>query len=65
LVLRLPAHLIINLDTALKSERAELYQRLMEEEDVHEDTILILFILSEKNKQNSLWKPYFDTLPEV
>ncbi|PRP75112.1 hypothetical protein PROFUN_03948 [Planoprotostelium fungivorum] len=63
-IFQLPYHLIINIETAMKSEHGQLFQELSSE-GTHEDMILLLFILLEKNKgRDSTWFHYFETLPQ-
>jgi len=63
-ILEIPRNLLFNIDAAYESPK--LGKIFKEIEGLHDDSILILFLIYETFlNQESFWKPYFDTLPEL
>ncbi|XP_062570926.1 SET domain-containing protein 4-like [Saccostrea cucullata] len=62
-IVSIPQHLLITLETVLSSNIGDLIKR--QKLKLSSQQLLSLFLLSERNKgDNSYWHPYIDTLPK-
>ncbi|KAJ8922590.1 hypothetical protein NQ315_007620 [Exocentrus adspersus] len=64
LVLAVPRKLMMSIETAGKSELRHLMEKDQILKNMHNVTLSI-FLLLEKFKENSFWKPYIDILPKI
>jgi hypothetical protein len=65
IIITVPRRLLLCVKTALESETiGPIFQQLKHDLNLDEDSIVTLFIMYEKGKSNSIWKPYFDILPQ-
>jgi len=59
-VISVPKNLLINVDVARSHPTLG---PIFEDLHFNDDTILFLFVIYEKENQNSFWRPFYDTLP--
>lgn len=60
-MISLPRKIIFNIDAAMSSPLAKIFEEL----ETDPDTILLLFTIHERYNAGSPWAPYLDLLPEA
>jgi hypothetical protein len=60
-ILSVPSKWLINADTARSSHLGHVFQQL---ENLEDELVTLLFVIYERANPESVWRPYFDILPE-